>query len=156
MSIHTLFSKQVEDRIKNIWKIYMTVLILKNCKRNHLISCSLNEWTWKNITESQDRWNFERLHTLFVIYTCDTTLHSCYKRMHLFSANQKLVIFSCTLSNNVIIWCKCFRWLHEVTLRYILPKRVKGRLKITPRYTLPKRVLDRLKITPRYTLPKKV
>ena len=31
----------------------MTVLILKNCKRNHLISCSLNEWTWKNITERQ-------------------------------------------------------------------------------------------------------
>ena len=90
------------------------------------------------------------------IYTCDTTLHFCYKRMHLFSANQKLVIFSCTLSKTVIIWCKCFRWLHEVTLRYILPKRVKGRLKITPRYTLPKRVLDRLKITPMYTLPKKV
>ena len=124
ISMHTLFSKRVEERVKKFEK-FMTVLILKNCKRNHLISCSLNEWTWKNITESQDRWNFERLHTLFVIYTCDTTLHFCYKRMHLFSANQKLVIFSCTLSNTVIIWCiKCFRWLHEVAPRYTLPKRV--------------------------------
>ena len=114
ISMHTLFSKQVEDRIKKIWKIYMTVLILKNCKRNHPISCSLNEWTWKNITESQDRWSFERFHTLFVICTCDTTLHSCYKRMHLFSANRKLVIFSCALSNTVIIWCKCFRWQERV------------------------------------------
>ena len=124
ISMHTLFSKRVEERVKKFEK-FMTVLILKNCKRNHLISCSLNEWTWKNITESQDRWNFERLHTLFVIYTCDTTLHFCYKRMHLFSANQKLVIFSCMLSNTVIIWCiKCFRWLHEVAPRYTLPKRV--------------------------------
>ena len=124
ISMHTLFSKRVEERVKKFEK-FMTVLILKNCKRNHLISCSLNEWTWKNITESQDRWNFERLHTLFVIYTCDTTLHFCYKRMHSFSANQKLVIFSCTLSNTVIIWCiKCFRWLHEVAPRYTLPKRV--------------------------------
>ena len=138
--MHTLFSKQVEDRIKKNLKNLYDSAYFKNCKRNHLISCSLNEWTWKNITESKDRWNFERLHTLFVIYTCDTTLHSCYKRMHLFSANQKLVIFSCTLSNTVIIWCKCFRWLDEVALWYTLPKRVWGRLKISPRYTLPKKV----------------
>ena len=32
----------------------------------------------KNITESQDRWKFESICTLFVIRTHITTLHSCY------------------------------------------------------------------------------
>ena len=50
----------------------------------------------KKITESQDRGNFESVRALFVIYTRVTTLHSCYTRMHSFSANQKRVIFSCT------------------------------------------------------------
>ena len=38
---------------------------------------------------------------LFVICTRVTTLHSCYMRMHQFSANQKRVIFSCTLLNHI-------------------------------------------------------
>ena len=61
-----------------------------------------------------DRWNFESLHMLFVICTCDTTLHSCYKRiMHLFSANQKLVIFSFTLyCNNLVQVLKMTSWSH--------------------------------------------
>ena len=33
----------------------------------------INECTWRNITESLDRWNFKSLQTLFVICTCDTT-----------------------------------------------------------------------------------
>ena len=32
----------------------------------------------------------------FVIYNCVTTLHSCYIRMHSFSANQMHITFSCT------------------------------------------------------------
>ena len=134
------YSKNSYKTEEKILKIYKTVLITENCKRNHEHLLFVNECTWRYITENLDRRNFESLHTLFVICTCDTTLHSCYKRMHLFSANQKLVIFSCKLSNTVIIWCKCFRWLHEVALRYTLPKRVWGRLKITPRYILPRKV----------------
>ena len=34
---------------------------------------------------------------LFVISTCVTTLHLCDMIMHLFSANQMHLIFSCTL-----------------------------------------------------------
>ena len=117
-------SKNSYKTEEKILKIYKTVLITENCKRNHEHFLFINECTWRYITENLDRRNFESLHTLFVICTCDTTLHSCFKRMHLFSANQKLVIFSCKLSNTVIIWCKCFRWLHEVALRYTLPKRV--------------------------------
>ena len=50
---------------------------------------------------------------LFVICTCVTTLHPCYMRIHLFSANQKLVIFTCTYLNTVIIQCKFSTCLHE-------------------------------------------
>ena len=43
---------------------------------------------------SQDRRNFQSVvRSLFVICTRVTTLHSCYMRMHLSSANQKRVIF---------------------------------------------------------------
>ena len=43
---------------------------------------------------SQDRRNFQSLvRSLFVICTRVTTLHSCYMRMHLSSANQKRVTF---------------------------------------------------------------
>ena len=42
-------------------------------------------------------WNFESMCALFVLCTCITTLHLCYMRMHSFSANQKGIIFSCTL-----------------------------------------------------------
>lgn len=41
--------------------------------------------------------NFECVHVLFVIRTRVTTFHSCYRRVHLFSANKKSVIFSCKL-----------------------------------------------------------
>ena len=42
---------------------------------------------------SQDRRNFQSVvRSLFVICTRVTTLHSCYMRMHLSSANQKRVI----------------------------------------------------------------
>ena len=56
----------------------------------------------KNITEShQGRRNFESVRAfaraIFVICTRVTTLHSCCMRMHSCSANQKRVIFSCTL-----------------------------------------------------------
>ena len=43
---------------------------------------------------SQDRRNFQSVvSSLFVICTRVPTLHSCYMRMHLSSANQKRVIF---------------------------------------------------------------
>ena len=43
---------------------------------------------------SQDRRSFQSIvRSLFVICTRVTTLHSCYTRMHLSSANQKRVIF---------------------------------------------------------------
>ena len=43
---------------------------------------------------NQDRRNFQSVvRSLFVICTRVTTLHSCYMRMHLSSANQKRVIF---------------------------------------------------------------
>ena len=42
-------------------------------------------------------WNFESMCALFVLCICITTLHLCYMRMHSFSANQKGIIFSCTL-----------------------------------------------------------
>ena len=47
--------------------------------------------------ESQAWQNFESMPALFVICSFVTTLHSCYMRTHSFSANQKCVIFSCTL-----------------------------------------------------------
>ena len=46
------------------------MLITQNCKRNHGISCQ--QCTWKNITESLDKWNFESLHGAI----CN--LHPCY------------------------------------------------------------------------------
>ena len=48
----------------------------------------------KNIAESQDS-RILKARTLFVICTRVTTFHSCYMRMHSFTANQKRVIFSC-------------------------------------------------------------
>ena len=47
----------------------------------------------KHHKESQGRRNFESERALFVICARVTTLHSCYIRMHSFSANQKRVIF---------------------------------------------------------------
>ena len=48
----------------------------------------------KKHRRSQDRRNFQSVvRSLFVICTRVTTLHSCYMRMHLSSANQKRVIF---------------------------------------------------------------
>ena len=47
----------------------------------------------KHITEVQDRQNFG-VCTLFVICTCVTTLHLCYMKNALFSANQTHIIFS--------------------------------------------------------------
>ena len=38
-----------------------------------------------------------KVRALFVIYSRVTTLHSCYMRLHSFSANKKLVLFSRTL-----------------------------------------------------------
>ena len=46
----------------------------------------------KKHASSQDRQNFKSVRALFVIYTSVTTLHSCYMRMLLFSANQEHVI----------------------------------------------------------------
>ena len=36
--------------------------------------------------------------------TCVMTLHSCYMRMHSFSANQKRIMFSCTLLIKLFIY----------------------------------------------------
>ena len=52
-----------------------------------IILLLVNNTHEKNITNSQDKHEFWQ-HTPFVIYTCVTTLHSCYMRMHSFSANQ--------------------------------------------------------------------
>ena len=38
-----------------------------------------------------------KVRALFVIYSRVTTLHSCYMRLHSFSANNKRVLFSRTL-----------------------------------------------------------
>ena len=46
--------------------------------------------------------NSESVCALYVIYTRVITLHSCYMRMHSFSANQKPVIFLCTSLSIVI------------------------------------------------------
>ena len=66
----------------------------------------VNNFQGKNITESQNRRNFESVRVICNLNSCHnfaqlcTTLHSCYMRMHSFSANQKRVIFSCTLLRN--------------------------------------------------------
>ena len=38
------------------------------------------------------------------LWTCVMTLHSCYVKMHSFSANQKRIIFSCTLLIKLFIY----------------------------------------------------
>ena len=76
----------------------------------------VNNFQGKNITESQNRRNFESVRVICNLNSCHnfaqlcttlhnfallcTTLHSCYMRIHSFSANQKRVIFSCTLLRN--------------------------------------------------------
>ena len=50
-----------------------------------------------DITRSQERQNFKSMHALFVICTSVTTLQPGCVGMAPFSANQKRVIFSCTL-----------------------------------------------------------
>ena len=76
------------------WKIYKYPLQQFAREITLLLVSNLHE---KKITERQDRRNFESVHALFVICTRVTTWHSCYTRMHLFSANKKHVKFSCTL-----------------------------------------------------------
>ena len=76
------------------WKIYKYPLQQFAREITLLLVNNLHE---KKITERQDRRNFESVHALFVICTRVTTWHSCYTRMHLFSANKKHVKFSCTL-----------------------------------------------------------
>ena len=75
-----------------LWKEIMLLLV--------------NNFQGKNITERQNRRNFESVRVICNLNSCHnfarlcTTLHSCYMRMHSFSANQKRVIFSCTLLRN--------------------------------------------------------
>ena len=62
--------------------------------RAHRVSIICILWKWeimlllvnnlheKNIIESQERWNFGRMHTLFANCICVTTLHSLSKCIH--------------------------------------------------------------------------
>ena len=67
----------------------LQVLITPNCRGNHVITCyNVHR---KNIAEGQDRRNFKSVRELFVL-------------MYSFSANQKHVIFSCTLLIKLFIY----------------------------------------------------
>ena len=48
--------------------------------------------------------NYLHFALVLQLCTCVMTLHSRYMRMHSFSANQKRVIFSCTLSIKLFIY----------------------------------------------------
>ena len=64
--------------------------------------------------------------------TCVITLQSCYIRMYSFSANQKHVIFSCTLLIKLFIYntypdsirAKLFVWIQSTLLSFILIKEI--------------------------------
>ena len=62
-----------------------------------IMSFLVNNLHEKHVTEIQDGQNFGSACTLFVIFTCVTTLHSCYMKNALFSANQTHIIFSCII-----------------------------------------------------------
>ena len=85
----------------------LQVLITTNCWGNHVITCyNVHE---NNIAAGEDRRNFESVRAVFVICPRVTTLdlrylHSCYMRMHSFSANQKRIIFLCTLLIKLFIY----------------------------------------------------
>ena len=63
-----------------------------------------------DMTGSQERQNFESMHALFVICTCVTTLQSGCVGMAPFSANQKRVIFSCTILVMLLRILICYYW----------------------------------------------
>ena len=71
-------------------RAYYSKLQDKSCHHSLIIYMTI-------ITGRQDRQTSKGMHILFVICICVRTLHLCYMRMHLFSANQKHGIFSCIL-----------------------------------------------------------
>ena len=73
--------------------------------------------TWRNITESLDRWNFESLHMLFVICTCDTTFSALLLQENyalVFSQSEACNFFMYIIKhcNNLVKVFKMTSWSH--------------------------------------------
>ena len=71
-----------------------------------------------------DKWNFESLHTLFVICTCDTTLHSCY--------NSVTLVFSQSEAYNFFMYiikhCNNLVQVFKMHLNYLYIEEIKSNL----------------------------
>ena len=77
----------------------------------------INECTWRNITESRDRWNFKSLQTLFVICTCDTTFSALLLQENyalVFSQSEACNFFMYIIKhcNNLVKVFKMSSWSH--------------------------------------------
>ena len=87
----------------------LQVLITPNCRRNHVITCYNVHYNvhYKCLLHQIAGGIMLLLVAMYIVLqlcTCVITLRSCYIRMYSFSANQKHVIFLCTLLIKLFIW----------------------------------------------------